>query len=432
MKTDILKYKDISFKNIRSISKIQEILLREHFEYCITNSPFYRKVFKRSGSNFKSISMNNLSEFPLTEKSDIEKNNDAFCAVDKKEIVDIVLSSGTTGEPIKVMYTDRDLKRLAYNEAKSFEGCGLNSKDIVLLTCTMDRCFIAGLAYFLGVRDLGAAAIRNGHGSLESHAGIIDNIKPTTIIGVPTFLRKLGSSMLKNGNDPRKTSVKKLICIGEPLRDKDLKPLKICDDIEKIWGAKAFSTYASSETITTFCECKAQLGGHLHPDLAIIEIIDDKGHVLPYGEKGEIVITPLGIEAMPLIRYKTGDISFIVAEPCSCGRNSLRIGPIIGRKKQMMKIKGTTLYPQAVFSALENLKGISEYYIEVRKESDLSDDLIVHAAVNDDSYTEGSMSYELQSHLRVKPKVIIEDESVIRKQVFTQESRKPIRFIDRR
>jgi len=429
---DFTKYRELAFENQGVIEKVQIELLKEHVQYCMRHSPFYKKSLVKSMGEGAHIDLENLKNIPLTEKESIEENNDSFCAVEPEKVVDMVLSSGTTGEPIKIIYTENDLKRLAYNEEKSFAGCGLTKGDIVLLTCTMDRCFIAGLAYFLGITRLGASAIRNGHGSLDSHSGIIERMKPTAIVGVPSFLKKLGMYMKSNGNNPADSSVSKIICIGEPLRNEKAELLDVGLEVEALWNAKAYSTYASSEIITTFCECEAQCGGHLHPDLAIVEIIDEKGNALADGSVGEVVVTPLGIEGMPLIRYKTGDISFLMGEPCQCGRNSKRLGPILGRKKQMMKVKGTTLYPQAVYAALDGIKAVEEYYIELTSESDLSDNLIVHVSVNDLACDLELLQEKLQSRLRVKPHVILERSDVIKKIVYTQESRKPIRFFDRR
>jgi len=296
----------------------------------------------------------------------------------------------------------------------------------------MDRCFIAGLAYFLGITGLGASAIRNGHGSLDSHAEVIRRMKPTAIVGVPTFIRKLGIYMKSENSDPSKAMINKIICIGEPLRNNKLELLEIGSELQEMWNAKVFSTYASSETITTFCECEAQKGGHLHPDLAIVEIIDDKGVVLPEGEIGEVVVTPFMVEGMPLIRYKTGDLSFLINEPCSCGRNSPRLGPILGRKKQMMKVKGTTLYPQEVYAALDTIKDIEEYYLEVTKESDLSDNIIVHVSGKALPHDLSTLQDKLQSKLRVKPVIVLEREDIIKREVYSQENRKPVRFFDRR
>ena len=410
MKKDLYKYSDIAFKDYDSILNVQELRLKSHFEYCRNNSPFYRDLFKETENDFLDVTLKQLRDVPFTEKLDIERRNDEFCAVQLSEIVDVVLSSGTTGKPIKIMYTDFDLKRLAYNEKQSFQGCGLTNKDVVLLTCTMDRCFIAGLAYFLGITSLGASAIRNGHGSLDSHMEVIRRMKPTVIVGVPTFIRKLGMYMKSENNDPSETMISKIICIGEPLRNNKVELLEVGLELQKMWSAKVFSTYASSETITTFCECEAQKGGHLHPDLAVVEIIDDKGGILPNGEIGEVVVTPLMVEGMPLIRYKTGDLSFLINEPCSCGRNSPRLGPILGRKKQMMKVKGTTLHPQEVYAALDTIKGVEEYYLEVTEENDLSDNIAVHVFGKVISDNLSALQDKLQSKLRVKLRIVLEKE----------------------
>jgi len=341
------------------------------------------------------------------------------------------MSSGTTGEPTKVMYTEHDLERLAYNEEKSFLGCGLSADDTVLLTCTIDRCFVAGLAYFLGIRAIGAAAVRNGHGSMASHAEVMERLNPTVIVGVPTFVRKLGLYMKDADMDPAETSVSKIVCIGEPIRDRDLALVKVGSDIQEAWDARVFSTYASSETVTTFCECSDQKGGHLHPDLAIIEIIDDQGNDLAPGEVGEVVVTPLDVEAMPLIRFRTGDVSFLIDEPCSCGRNSVRLGPILGRKKHMLKVKGTTVYPQAVFAVLSELDFVSDYYVSVSSQDGLYDHLTVHVSMNEDGTIE-TIQEKLQARLRIKPEIAIEEERELRERVYLPEFRKPMRFKDLR
>ena len=110
-----------------------------------------------------------------------------------------------------------------------------------------------------------------------------------------------------------------------------------------------------------------------------MEIVDENGAVLSAGTVGEVVVTPLSVEGMPLIRFKTGDISFLMDEPCACGRSSPRLGPILGRKKQMMKIRGTTLYPQAVYSALDEMDGVDDYYMVVTSRGDLSDEMTIYA-----------------------------------------------------
>jgi phenylacetate-CoA ligase len=401
-------------------------------QYLAAHSPYYRALFKTRNIDPATITLDTLSALPLTDKTALGTQNDDFLAISRSAIVDMVLSSGTTGRPTTMMYTENDLRRLAYNEELSLESCGLTRDDIVLLTCTMDRCFIAGLAYFSGVRSLGAAAIRNGLSGFESHLDIIERLKPTAIVGVPTFLLKLGQFLRSRDIDPHTTGIRRLICIGEPVRDHLLQFLRVGESLETLWGAKVYSTYASSETITSFCECTAQQGGHLHPNLAVVEIVNDQGEVLPSGELGEVVVTPLEIEGMPLLRFKTGDISFLIDAPCACGRHSPRLGPIVGRKNHMIKFRGTTLYPNSIYAVLDSLPGISEYYVTATSDFDLSDVVKVTVALRDQSCTVKMITDKLQAHLRVRPEVVLASEEDVKSQVFSGNSRKLIRFVDKR
>jgi phenylacetate-CoA ligase len=430
--TEFERNRKLEFAKPEDIRKVQEALLRKHVHYAARHSPYYRALFKERGVDPAAVTLQTFRTLPLTDKSVLGQHNDDFLAVPRGQIVDIVLSSGTTGKPTVMMYTENDLRRLAYNEEISFVSCGLTKEDVVLLTCTIDRCFIAGLAYFSGVRSLGAAAIRNGLSSAESHLEVIQRLKPTAIVGVPTFLLKLGQYIQAQEIDPHTMGVKKLICIGEPIRDRNLAFVKMGGDLEAVWGAKIYSTYASSETITSFCECSSQRGGHLHPDLAVVEIVSEQGEVLAPGETGEVVVTPLQIEGMPLVRFRTGDISFLVDEPCACGRFSPRLGPILGRKKQMIKFRGTTLYPNSLYAVLDSFPGISEYYVTATSDYDLSDVLTVTVALKDGTCTAAMIMDRLQAHLRVRPEVNITTEENVKKQVLTGNSRKLIRFVDKR
>lgn len=422
----------LEFESPEAIRQVQAEELARHLARCARHSPYYRRLFKKAGVKTGRIGLDTLGELPVTTKDDFARHNADFLAVPPEAVVDIVLSSGTTGKPVQVMYTERDLARLAYNEEMSFASCGLGARDIVLLTCTMDRCFVAGLAYFMGIRALGAAAVRNGHGTLASHLEIIKSIRPTALVGVPSFLRKLALFLGEHGVAAAATSVRKLICIGEPVRGPGLAELKLGRDLRALWNADVYSTYASSECVTSFCECTAQQGGHLHPDLAILELLDDRDRPVPPGETGEVVLTPLGVEGMPLVRFRTGDVSMMIAEPCRCGRQSPRLGPILGRKQQMMKVRGTTLYPQAVFAALDEIPQVGEYYLEIASDGDLSDTLVVHLGAHAALPPPEWIREQLQARLRVTPLIAIDPEEEVRHCVHTPQSRKPVRVFDRR
>ena len=426
----LLKYPDLAFDSPEVIYRTQEELLRRHLRHVSVNSPYYRE--KLRGIDIEHFTLDSLSQLPLTDKSDISKYNDQFQAVSGRSIADLAFSSGTTGQPTKIVYTRNDLDRLAYNEAQAFRGCGMTEEDLVLLTCTIDRCFIAGLAYFLGATTLGASVIRNGHGTISSHLDVIQRTSPTAVVGVPIFLLKLAKYITSQGVNLAEASIRRLVCIGEPLRDRDLCLLNVGRELERLWGAKVFSTYASSETITTFCECESQQGGHVSADLGIVEIVDESGHNVSQGDAGEIVVTPLQIEGMPLVRFKTGDISFIAGTSCLCGRNTVRLGPILGRRKQMMKIRGTSIYPQSVQAVLDELPQVKEYYLRVLNNESFSEHLTIHIALADGQSDANDVLQILQARLRVKPELVIVPVEEIRKVVYNPEFRKPVRFIDER
>ncbi len=424
---------EIAFQPSETILERQRLLLRSHIRYCREASPYYRNLLGAMDVDADAPLQEILAALPLTRKQDLAEYNPEFYAVPRRKVVDLVMSSGTTGKPTYIPYTDHDLQRLAYNEEKAFAGCGLGCDDTVLLTCSLDRCFVAGLAYFLGARNLGATAIRNGHDTLDGHAAILRRATPTAMVGVPSFLRKLGGYLADHGMDPAGTSVRRIVAIGEPVRGRNMELLKSGRDIESLWGASVYSTYASSETVTSFCECTAQCGGHLHPDLAVVEVVDVDGQPVSAGEIGEVVVTPLAVEGMPLLRFCTGDLSFLVTDPCACGRNALRLGPVLGRRAQMLKVRGTTLYPPAIQGALDELEEVSDYYIVAESDAALSDTVTAHVSLRPGSViTARDIAVHLRSRLRVTPGVCIEPEASLRNIVYTPASRKPVRFIDRR
>jgi len=194
---------------------------------------------------------------------------------------------------------------------------------------------------------------------------------------VPSFLRVLTEKAQEMGFDLRTSSVKKAICIGEPIRERSFELNAAGRFIENAWGAKVFSTYGVTEFANSLCECKAGKGGHLHETQLHLEILDDQGRPVPDGEVGEVVGTTFGVEGMPLIRYRTGDCSALFREPCVCGRNSPRIGPLIGRKNQKLKFKGASLFPSTLQSVLEEAEGVENFVIIARSNTDLSDSIEV-------------------------------------------------------
>jgi len=202
---------------------------------------------------------------------------------------------------------------------------------------------------------------------------MIDRVQPTAIVSVPSLLRIVADRASESRFDLRGCSVKKLICIGEPVRGMAFALNATGQFLETVWGAQVYSTYGVTELASSLCDCDAGVGGHLHEELLHIEILDDAGQPVPDGMAGEVVATTFGVEAMPLVRYRTGDCAALYREPCRCGRTSPRLGPIVGRKNNKLKVKGVTLFPSALQAVLEETPGVDRFVIVARSEGDLAD-----------------------------------------------------------
>lgn len=422
----------IEYKSSLQIKKFQEEKLKEQLHYVNANSPFYQRHFKHI--NCKDIQhLEDLVQLPVTTKLDLQQNNADFFCVDPIEIIDYASTSGTTGTPVNFGMTDKDLDRLAFNEAQSFACAGIQKSDVVQLMTTMDRRFMAGLAYFLGIRELGASIIRTGAGIPALQWDSILNNQPTYLIAVPSFLLKMIDYAEKNDININQSSVKAAICIGEPLRNQDFSPSELAKRINSKWEIKLYSTYASTEMSTAFTECEFQQGGHAHPALIITEVLGPENKPVKKGEVGELTITTLGIEALPLVRFKTGDLVKLEYAPCDCGRNTHRVGPVLGRAQQMIKYKGTTLYPPAIHNLLNGFDVIEEHVILLEKNDLGTDEVTVKMASHETSNSFiNKLKEAFQAKLRVVPKMEFISSEELNKLVLSSNGRKPKWVIDRR
>jgi len=425
---------EIEIKTKAEIKTFQEEKLQLLMAYLNANSPFYKRLFAENNIDIGNINkLEDLVKIPVTTKDNLQKFNNDFICVDRSKIVDYVTTSGTTGKPVFFGLTDKDLDRLAYNEAISFACSKVSNKDTMQLMTTIDRRFMAGLAYFLGARKLGAGIIRVGAGIPELQWDSIQKFNPTYLIAVPSFLLKLIAYAEDNNIDVNKSTIKGVICIGEPLKNQDFSLNVLSDKIKSKWDIDLYSTYASTEMGTAFAECEYQQGGHQHPELIIVEILDENDNPVKEGEEGELVITTLGVEAMPLLRFKTGDIVKAHTESCQCGRNTLRLGPVVGRKKQMIKYKGTTIYPPAMYNLLNDFSEIENYIIEIDNNEIGTDKITIKIGTNNASV---DLVEKLKDHFRAKLRVSPQIEFISVKEMngikFPKMSRKPMLFIDKR
>ena len=425
---------EIEKKSLKEIKKFQENQIPGLLTYLNKNSNFYKKLFKNNNIDIPSIkTIEDFTSIPVTTKDDLQKCSDDFLCVSRKNIVDFVTTSGTLGEPVTFAMTDKDLDRLAYNEYISFSCANTTEDDIYQLMVTLDKRFMAGMAYFLGLRKLGAGIIRLGPGLQELQFESIEKFSPTGLITVPSFIPKLIKYAEDKGIDLNKTSIKKAVCIGEPIRKTDFTLNTLGKRIQEKWDIKLYSTYASTEMGTAFTECEAGQGGHHHPEMIIVEFLDENNQPVKPGEPGEVTISNLGVEGMPLLRFKTGDICFHHKEPCSCGRTTMRLGPVIGRKQQMIKFKGTTLYPPAIYEVLNEIDWIENFIIEVNTGSLGTDEVMIRVGCQEKYFgNEKTIKDHFRAKLRVAPEIEFLNPDEIFKRQFPENSRKPVNFIDNR
>lgn len=424
----------IEYKSAAEIKIFQEEKLRELMHYLSQNSPFYQRLFHENGIHPQAIqTIEDMHLIPVTTKADLSEKNSEFMCVPRTKIIDYITTSGTLGDPVTFALTDKDLDRLAYNEAISFASAGITANDTMQLMTTIDRRFMAGLAYFLGARKLGAGIVRVGNGIPELQWDTIMRIQANVIIAVPSFILKIIEYAEQNGIDYKNSSVRKAICIGEALRNSDFSLTTLAQQIKAKWDIELYSTYASTEMSTAFTECHAGKGGHHHPELIIVEFLDENNQIVADGEAGEVTITTLGVEGMPLLRFKTGDVANHYSESCSCGRTSMRIGPVLGRRQQMIKYKGTSLYPPALYNSLANFGFVKDYYVEVFTNSIGTDEIKINVlSFNQTEEFEKQLKDHFRAKLRVAPLIEFVSEEQIKRVKYPENSRKPIVFFDLR
>lgn len=409
--------------------------MRETLRYVSEHSAFYKRLFEEHNVDIAKINtLEDLQQLPTTSKQDLQLHNSDFLCAKPTEVIDYVTTSGTLGNPVTFALTENDLQRLAYNEASSFSITGCTKEDVMQLMTTIDRRFMAGLAYFLGARELGCGIVRVGNGIPELQWDTIQRVKSTICVVVPSFLIKMIEFAESNGIDYNNSCLKRAICIGEALRNPDGELTTLGKRINDKWPElELYSTYASTEMQSSFTECEAHEGGHIPSDLIIVELLDENNKPVADGEPGEVTITTIGVEGMPLVRFKTGDMCIRFSEPCKCGRNSARLSSVIGRKGQMIKFKGTTIYPPVLFDILDNIPDVQNYIVEVFTNSIGTDQIQIRIGSTNHSEAFVKQIKDIfRSKVRVAPDIKFESVELIAQLQMPAMSRKTIKFRDLR
>ncbi|OEU75817.1 MAG: phenylacetate--CoA ligase [Desulfuromonadales bacterium C00003093] len=380
-----------------ALESLQLKRLQQTLERVYATVPFYRKTYKKMGISPADIkSLDDLRRLPFTLKQDMRDSYPyGLFAVPLEQIVRIHASSGTTGKPTVVGYTRRDIDTWTELMARSFVAAGAHQGDVIHNAYGYGL-FTGGLGAHYGAERLGASVIPMSGGNTKKQLMIMQDFGSTVLTCTPSYSLFLAEVAAEEGIDIQSLKLKVGILGAEPWSE------KMRQEIETKLNIKAVDIYGLSEILGpgVGIECiEAQNGLHIWEDHFIPEIIDpETGEVLPVGEKGELVITTITKEGIPLIRYRTRDITRLIKEPCICGRTHARIERLSGRSDDMLIIRGVNVFPSQIESVLFNVEGVEPHYqLIVEREGNL-DTLEVQVEVNEQSFSDEIKELQLLSN----------------------------------
>jgi phenylacetate-CoA ligase len=363
----------------KDLEKLQVERLNKTIEHAI-NSPFYGKLYNEKGIKPGSITdISQITELPFTTKQDLRENFPyGFLTLPKKEIVRLHSSSGTTGNPTVVFHTRHDLNSWANFLARSLFTAGVRDTDVFQNICGYGL-FTGGLGFQYGIECLGALSIPAGAGNSLRQIKLMRDYGTTAIHAIPSYLGRLYEVFEAEGLDPKKDTQLKTFVIGaEPHTDEQRKR------IEEMYGVKAYNSFGLTEMNGpgVAFECEYQNGMHVWEDGYVLEIVNPETlEPVPDGEYGELVMTTLDREAMPLIRYRTRDITRIIPEKCKCGRTHRRIDRITGRSDDMFIVKGCNVFPMQIEGILMRIPEVGSDYMINLETFNGNDEMIIEVEV---------------------------------------------------
>jgi phenylacetate-CoA ligase len=385
--------------------------------------PFYRKKYEASGIKPGDIkSLKDLQRLPFTTKQDLRDNYPfGMFAVPMEQVVRIHASSGTTGKPTVVGYTQRDIQTWSELIARTLSAAGVSRGDIVHNAYGYGL-FTGGLGFHYGIERLGASVIPVSGGNTKRQIMLLQDFGPTVITCTPSFSLHLYDVAKDMGVNFADLKLRVGICGAEPWSE------AMRGEIEKKLGIDALDVYGLSEIMGpgVSIEClEAKNGLHMFEDHFLPEIIDPSTlEPLASGQTGELVITTLTKEAFPVIRYRTRDISTLHPEPCKCGRTMVRMGRIQGRSDDMLIIRGVNVFPSQIEAVLMEIQGVEPHYQIVVDRAGQMDTLEVKVEVDEATFSdevrqlqvlEKKIEHNIKDYLGVSAKVrLVEPRSIPR------------------
>ena len=381
-------HKELETLTRPEIEALQLERLQKTVRHCM-NSPFYKKRFEENGLTPDSIkSLDDLKKIPFTTKQDLRDNYPfGIASVPLEKAVRLHSSSGTTGNPTVILHTQKDLDEWANAVARCLHMVGLRPGD-VFQNSSGYGMFTGGLGFQYGAERLGMLTVPAAAGNTKRQLKFITDFGTTALHAIPSYVTRLYEVMQEMGIDPRRdTKLKTLVIGAEPHSEEQRRR------IEEMMGVKAYNSFGMSEMCGpgVAFECQEQNGLHIWEDYYIVEIIDPETlEPVPEGEVGELVLTTINREAMPLLRYRTRDLTRILPGECPCGRHHVRLDRMKGRSDDMIILKGVNIFPIQIETILMQFKELTSNYLITLETRDTNDEMIVEVELDKlftDDYT---------------------------------------------
>ena len=396
------------------MEQLQLARLKETVTRVYEKVPYYREKMQAAGVTPQDIkTLADLKKLPFTTKQDMRDSYPfGLFAVDKEELVRIHASSGTTGKPTVVGYTRADLETWTDCVARIACMGGATKKDVAQI-CFGYGMFTGALGLHYGLEKIGAAIVPSSTGNSEKQLMYMQDFQTSLLVATPSYALRLAEVARQTGMNPEKDLHIKTALVGSELLTDAMR-----EEMHAAWGrdVKITSNYGMSELMGPGVsgECLEFCGMHINEDYFIPEIIDSQtGEVLPAGEKGELVITCIKKEGLPLIRYRTKDITRLFYKPCACGRTTCRMENLSGRSDDMLKIRGVNVFPGQIEEVVLSVPELGPHYEIIVEREGYTDKLTVRVELNKETDSIAELQ-RIETVTRNKLKVILGLEAKIR------------------
>ncbi|MBO6234278.1 MAG: phenylacetate--CoA ligase [Prevotella sp.] len=415
------------------IEALQVERLKETVKRCM-NNPFYKARLEKAGVTPESIkSVDDVRRIPFTTKQDLRDNYPfGLASAPLTECVRLHSSSGTTGNPTVILHTQKDLDEWANQVARNLWMVGLRPND-VFQNSSGYGMFTGGLGFQYGAERLGMLTVPAAAGNSLRQIKFMTDFGTTALHAVPSYVTRLYEVMQEQGVDPRKDTKLKVLAIGaEPHSEEQRKR------IEKMMGVKAYNSFGMSEMCGPGVgfECKEQNGLHFWEDYYIVEIVDPETlEPVPDGEIGELVLTSIRREAMPLLRYRTRDLTRVLGRGCPCGRNHVRLDRMKGRSDDMMVLRGVNIFPIQIEKILMQFKELASNYLITLTTDENNDNLTVEVEIEDLFTDDYQKLIELQKNVKraLKDEILLTPHvKLVPKGTLPVSEGKAVRVVDKR